>query len=240
MPADQPTIVATSGGYIAGRRTEIEFGALVHHAVELSGARRPRVCHVGTASGDQRSWQANVDEAARVAGWDLAHLNLFPMPQVLDVAEFVLSHDVVWVGGGSVANLLAVWTVHGLGPVLRTAWERGVVLGGVSAGSICWYLGGSTDSFGPELRVVTNGLGFLPYGSGVHFDSEAARRPVVHEAVRDGVLPETHCTDDGAGLVYFGTRLVEAVSERSRGGAYVVVRDSSGNPQEESLDIRRL
>ncbi|WP_447006248.1 Type 1 glutamine amidotransferase-like domain-containing protein [Saccharothrix isguenensis] len=243
MAADQPTIVATSGGLRVGHRTPLEFHRLVHHAVDLSGVhgRKPRLCHVGTAAGDQRSFNANLSEAGQLAGWEVSHLNLFTMPPSTDLTGWVGEHDVVWVGGGSVANLLAVWAVHDLGSALRTAWENGVVLGGVSAGSICWYLGGSTDSFGPELRVITNGLGFLPYGCGVHYDSEAARRPTIHEAVASGALPVTHCTDDGAGLVYHGTSLVEAVSERPTGGAYIVRRDeSSGTAQEESLDIRRL
>ncbi|CCH28842.1 peptidase E [Actinosynnema sp. NPDC047251] len=241
MPAEQPTILATSGGFKAGSRTNLEFHALVHHAVDLSGATKPKVCHVGTANGDQRSFQADLDEAARLAGWEFSHLNLFVMPPTDDIAGFLLEHDVVWVGGGSVANLLAVWDVHGVGPAMRRAWESGVVLGGVSAGSICWHAGGATDSFGPDLRVVTNGLALLPYGNGVHYDSEARRRPTIHAAVASGVLPKTYCTDDGAGLLYRGTELVEAVSERRNGGAYVVDRDgSSGIAQEETLDIRRL
>ena len=99
------------------------------------------------------------------------------MPNLDDMPGHLLDADVVWVNGGSVANLLAVWDVHDLRPAMRAAWEAGVVLGGVSAGSICWYVGGCTDSFGPELRAVTNGLGLLPYGSGVHYDSEETRRP---------------------------------------------------------------
>ena len=99
------------------------------------------------------------------------------MPNHDDTAAVLLEQDVVWVNGGSVANLLAVWDVHDLRPAMRAAWEAGVVLSGVSAGSICWYLGGTTDSFGPELRAVDNGLGLLPYGNGVHYDSEAKRRP---------------------------------------------------------------
>ncbi len=241
MPAEQPTILATSGGFKAGRRTNLEFHALVHYAVDLSGATRPKLCHLGTANGDQRSFNADLDEAGRVAGWDVRHLNLFTMPPTTDIAGFLLEHDVVWVGGGSVANLLAVWEVHDVGKAMRRAWEAGVVLGGVSAGSICWHAGGVTDSFGPELRVVTNGLGLLPYGNGVHYDTEAGRRPAVHAAVADKVLPTTYCTDDGAGLLYRGTELVEAVSERRNGGAYLVYReDSSGRAQEEPLDIRRL
>jgi peptidase E len=243
MAADQPTIVATSGGFRGGHRTHLEFHRLVHHAVDLSGVhgRKPRVCHVGTAAGDQRWFNADISEAGQLAGWEVSHLNLFTMPPTADITGWVGEHDVVWVGGGSVANLLAVWQVHDVGSALRTAWQNGVVLGGVSAGSICWYQGGATDSFGPELRVVTNGLGFLPYGNGVHYDTEKARRPTIHAAVASGVLSVTHCTDDGAGLVYYGTELVEAVSERATGGAYIVRRDeSSATAQEETLDIRRL
>ncbi|MFJ6674317.1 Type 1 glutamine amidotransferase-like domain-containing protein [Actinosynnema sp. NPDC091369] len=243
MPAEQPTIVATSGGFRPGHRTNLEFHGLVHHAVDLSGVhrRKPRLCYIGTAAGDQRWFNANISEAGQLAGWEVSHLNLFTMPPTTDVPGFLREHDVVWVGGGSVANLLAVWAVHDLGSALRGAWQDGVVLGGVSAGSICWFVGGATDSFGPELRVITNGLGFLPYGNGVHYDSEPARRPAIHAAVTSGVLPVAHCTDDGAGLVYHGTELVEAVSERRSGGAYVVRRDeSSATAQEESLDVRRL
>lgn len=243
MPAEQPTILATSGGLRAGRRTDLEFAPLIHFALELAAGqgRRPRLCHVGTASGDQRWFSAWISEAGQVAGVDVSHLNLFGMPPTNDLDDFVQSHDVVWVHGGSVANLLAVWRVHELDAVLRRAWQAGVVLSGVSAGSICWHIGGPTDSFGPELRVVTNGLGFLPYGNGVHYDGEAARRPAVEAAVTAGQLPLTHCTDDGAGLLYRGTTLVEAVAERPNAGAYRVERDPrTGLAVEHRLDVRRL
>ena len=240
MPADQPTILATSGGYRRAQRTSFELNSLVHHAVELSGTtRRPRVTHLPTASGDQRGLGDDMVEAARVAGFDLTNLYLFPMPNLADLEGHLLEQDVVWVNGGSVANLLAVWEVHDLAPVLRRVWEAGVVLAGVSAGSICWYAGGTTDSFGPELRAVTNGLGFLPYGNGVHYDSEARRRPLVHRLVADGTLPTTHCTDDGVGLVYHGTELVEAVSEQDGKAAYVVTREGH-RAVEERVEPRRL
>ncbi|MGL5927622.1 MAG: Type 1 glutamine amidotransferase-like domain-containing protein [Dermatophilaceae bacterium] len=242
MTAPQPTVLATSGGYRRGRHTPLEFDALVLHAVELSGThgRRPRVTVVGTASGDPAHFSYAVHQAARLAGFDVSTLDLFPMPNVEDPAAHLLEQDVVWVNGGSVANLLAVWDVHELRPAMRAAWEAGVVLAGVSAGSICWYLGGCTDSFGLDLRAVTNGLGLLPYGNGVHYDSEDRRRPTIHRLVADGTLPETHCTDDGVGLVYHGTTLVEAVSERSGAGAYVVTADDDGTVREERLEPRRL
>jgi peptidase E len=241
MAADQPTILATSGGYRLADRVRFEFDALVHHAVELSGGsgRRPRLTHLGTASGDQRFFNDWMHDAARVAGYELTNLNLFPMPSLEDMEGHLLEQDVVWVNGGSVANLLAVWRVHGLDEVFRRVWEAGVVLAGVSAGSICWYAGGTTDSFGPELRAVTDGLGLLPYGNGVHYDSEDRRRPLVHRLVADGTLPTTHCTDDGVGLVYRGTQLVEAVSEVGGKGAYIVTREGQ-DVVEERLEPRRL
>lgn len=229
MTADAPTILATSGGLVPGRRTRFELGPLVRHAVDLSGADgTPRVCHLGTAGGDQAWFRAEMDEAARVAGVDLSHLNLFSMPNVEDIEAHLLSQDAVWVGGGSVANLLAVWRVHGLDDVFRRVWQAGVVLAGVSAGSICWHVGGTTDSFGPELRAVTDGLALLPYGNGVHYDSEAGRRPLVHQLVADGTLPATYCSDDGVGLVYRGTELEEAVTEVAGKGAYLVRRGREG------------
>ncbi|WP_086825671.1 peptidase E [Allokutzneria sp. NRRL B-24872] len=242
MPAEQPTILATSGGYRAGDRTRIEFAPLVHHAVELAGVsgRAPRICHVATAIGDQRSWNADFTEAADVAGYQVRHLNLFPMPPTADLRGFVLECDAVWVQGGSVANLLALWRLHGVDEVLREAWQSGVVLAGVSAGSICWHKGGPTDSFGPELRLIDNGLGFLPFDNGVHYDSEARRRPLVHAGVASGELGRTYCTDDGAGLLYRGTELVEALAERKNSGAYLVERDADGRVAETALDIRRL
>jgi peptidase E len=241
MPTDQPTILATSGGYRYGERIRLEFDALVHHAVELSGAhgRRPRMTFVGTASGDPAHGNYWMTQAGQHAGIDVTCLDLFPMPSVDDIPGLLLDSDVVWVQGGSVANLLAVWAVHDLGPAMRAAWEAGVVLSGVSAGSICWYLGGCTDSFGPELRAVTNGLGLLPYGNGVHYDSEDRRRPTIHRLVADGTLPLTHCSDDGVGLVYHGTELVEAVAEVDGKGAYAVQLTDTG-VVETRIEPRRL
>ncbi|MEV6508001.1 peptidase E [Streptomyces sp. NPDC051642] len=241
MITREPTVVATSGGHRAGRRTSVLFDALVHHAVELSGAhgRRPRVMYVGTAIGDAEHFAFRMTEAARVAGFDLTPLQLFPMPNLDDIEGAVLDQDVVWVMGGSVANLLAVWRVHGLDRIMRRAWESGVVLSGVSAGSLCWFQGGPTDSFGPELRPLTDALGFLPYGNGVHYDSDPGRRPMVHRMVADGTLPVTHCTDDGVGLVYRGTQLAEVVSELPGKGAYIVTREGD-SVVEERVEPRLL
>jgi peptidase E len=201
--------------------------------------RAPRVCFVGTAGGDQESFEARFTEAGRIAGADVAPLRLFTMPNVDDMASFVLDQDVVWVSGGSVANLLALWRLHGLDEIFRRAWQAGVVLAGVSAGSVCWHTGGTTDAFGPDLRPVTNGLAFLPYANGVHYDSEAQRRPLFHRLVADGTLPAGYATDDHVGLLYRGTELAGAVTEVRGQGAYRVTAED-GEVREERLTTRVL
>ena len=162
------------------------------------------------------------------------------MPNVEDMREHLLAQDVVWVWGGSVAGLLAMWRLHGLDDVFREAWQAGVVLTGVSAGSLCWHVGGTTDSFGPELRPITNGLALLPYSNGVHYDSEPQRRPLFQSLVADGTLPDGYATDDGVGLLYRGTELAGALAERDGAGAYRVERGPDGTAVETPLDVTRL
>jgi peptidase E len=123
---------------------------------------------------------------------------------------------------------------------MRTAWEAGVVLGGVSAGSLCWHIGGTTDSFGPDLRPVTNGLALVPYGNGVHYDSEEQRRPLLHSLVADQTLPLSYATDDGVGLHYVGTELHEVLSDRDDVYGYRVERNDDGSVTETRLEPRKL
>ncbi|MBN3453782.1 peptidase E [Mycobacterium sp. DSM 3803] len=241
MPADVPTILATSGGIGAGHRTRFSFTPLTDFAVDLSGVagRAPRMCLLATAMGDDKAILHHLTEAAQERGFTASHLSLFPMPNIEDVTAHLLDQDVVWVFGGSVAGLLAMWRLHGIDAALRTAWQAGVVLTGISAGSICWHAGGTTDSFGPELRAVTNGLGFVPYANGVHLDSEDQRRPLLRSLVGEGALPAAYATDDGAGVLYRGTEFSEAVCEAARAGVYFIERQD-GTGVETALDVRRL
>lgn len=207
-------IMATSGGFVPGDRyTAPRPGETIRRMLALTGKDRPTLTFVMTASGDDRSYLTRSYAAFR--GWsvDLQHLELFSMPNA-EPDELIGTSDAIWVGGGSVANLLSLWRLHGVDALMRDAWERGVVLGGVSAGSLCWHQGGTTDSFGPVLRPVTNGLALLPYGNGVHYDSEEQRRPLIQSLVADGTLGTTYCTDDYVGLLYEGTEPVEVVADR--------------------------
>ena len=242
MPADAPTILATSGGRRPGRFTRFEFGALTEFAIELSGVdgRTPRICLLATAVGDDALTIAQFYDMARVRGVQGSHVLSFPMPNVADVTAHLLDQDVVWVFGGSVAGLLAMWRLLGYDDALRTAWQAGVVLTGVSAGSICWHTGGTTDSFGPDLQPITNGLGFIPYANGVHYDSEPQRRPLFQHLVAAGTLPTGYATDDGVGLLYRDTDFVEAVTEVDGKAAYLVERGEHGTAVETRIDPRPL
>ncbi|QDY10528.1 peptidase E [Micromonospora sp. HM134] len=242
MPATEPTIVATSMGFTSRDRGpwDADPGPVFDLMAELAQADEPRICYLNQAVGDQPTSLTVFHGAFAGTRYRPSHLALFPMPNVEDVRAHLLGQDIIWVGGGSVANLCAVWRVHGLPEILRECWEAGVVLGGVSAGSICWHVGGTTDSFGRRLRAYTDGLGWLPYGNGVHYDSEAQRRPLLHRLVADGTLPASHCTDDGVGLVYRGTRLAEAVADRAGVAAYEVVPDGAGGVRETRIEPRLL
>lgn len=206
-------ILASSGGFLAGGSADRRVpGGIFLEALRLSGKERPRVLFVMTASGDDDGYLATSYQAVSALSADADHLSLFSMPNQ-PVDEAFGRADVVWVGGGSVANLLALWRLHGVDDAVRDAWERGVVLAGVSAGSICWHVGGPTDSYGLQLRLQTGALGLLPYGNGVHYDSEAQRRPLLHRLVVEGSLPLSYATDDHVGVLYEGTDPVAVVTD---------------------------
>jgi peptidase E len=219
-------ILAIGGGGF--RRTERggwRVGPLVEHALSLTGKEDPQVCGLFTAMGDPvgciASWYgAWVGRAERVS-----HLSVMPMPNVDDLRAHLLAQDAVFVDGGSVAGLMVLWRLHGLDAVFREAWEAGVVLFGVSAGSLCWHVGGTTDSFGPELRPWTDGLALIPGSNCPHYDSEARRRPLYQRLVADGTLPPGYAADDGVGLHYIGTELHEAVADREAAFAWRVDGD---------------
>ena len=208
-------IMATSGGFLpTDRWTSVVPGQTVLRMLKLTGKTRPRICFIHTASGDDQAYLTRSYAAMTDMGCDVTHLQLFTQPNA-PIKDHILKSDVIWVGGGSVANLLAVWRLHGVDIALKEAYGQGTILGGVSAGSICWHLGGPTDSFGPKLEPVTNALGFLPYGNGVHYDSEAQRRPMVHDLVKRDVFEQIYATDDRVGMLYENEVPIEVITDRT-------------------------
>jgi peptidase E len=236
-----PRILATSGGFRLGTWKNWEPGPLVQAAIDLSAhPAAAKLCYLGTAMGDRPESSLNVVDAFAGTTTTVSVVSVMPRPNYPDLREHLLGQDVIWVGGGSVAGLLALWRLHGIDLIMREAWEAGVVLAGVSAGSICWHVGGPTDSFGPELRGIDNALALLPYGNGVHYDAEGQRRPLLHSLVGDGTLPLSYATDNGVGLLYEGTEFVEALSEVDDAAAYRVERMPGGEVVETRIEPRRL
>ena len=204
-----PGHVLASGGFALGG----PFDDLV---LESSGAR---VCFVPTASSYAETQLVSFyDSFARRA--EPSHVVFNPWPRT-DLREHVLAQDAIYVAGGNTANMLAVWRVHGFDALLREAWERGTLLCGWSAGMICWFEAGVTDSFGPELSGMRDLLGFLPGSACPHYDGEERRRPVYRELV-DAGFPPGYAADDGAVLHFAGTELIEVVAVRKGAQAYRV------------------
>jgi peptidase E len=172
---------------------------------------------------------------------DFSVLKLFPQPSFPDVRGHLLGQDVIFVEGGSVVNLMAVWRAHGLREILRECWASGVVLTGGSAGSICWHQGGTTDSFSDDLDPFTDGIGLLPYSNGVHDDFNGQpRRETYRRMVADGTLGPGYATDDGVGLHYVGTEMVEAISIRDGKKAWYVTPDGDGGSTTSAIEPRQI
>lgn len=202
-----------------GGETPARTQLLYRYALDLTGKERPRILFVPTAVGDEASSIVSFYERFEGLG-ERGHLPVFPWPPQ-DLRAFVLSYDAINVSGGNTANLLAIWRVHGLDAILREAWERDIVLFGASAGMICWFEAGVTDSFGPQLEGMRDGLGFLPGSACPHYDGEERRRPRYRELV-DGGFPAGIAADDGVALHYEGTELSEVVTCRAGAAAYRV------------------
>jgi peptidase E len=194
---------------------------------------------LNTAVGDDPGAYMRSYQFFGATGARLTHLQLFPMPSAADPEDLLLSQDVIFVGGGSVANMLAVWRVHGLDRVLTRAWHAGIVLAGVSAGAICWFTSGTTDSFGADLRPLTDGLGLLAPSYCPHYDSEPGRRPLYQALIASGTLPPGIACDDGAAAHFVDDALAEIVTDRPGARGYLVDR-TAGAAVEEPVEGRYL
>ena len=204
-----PGQILAIGGFSLGTR----FDDLV---LELSG---PRVCYIPTASACPEIGLGSFYESFAGRA-EPSHVLFDPWPRA-DLREHVLAQDAIYVAGGNTANALAIWRAHGFDAVLREAWERGALLCGWSAGMICWFEAGITDSFGPELAGMRDGLGFLPGSACPHYDGKERRRPVYRAPMDEG-FPPGYAADDGGALHFVGTKLAEVVSAAPGARAYRV------------------
>jgi dipeptidase E len=218
-PVHQPLrqIVALGGG---GFSMEPDNPALDDCILELSGRDSPRICFIPTASGDAQIYIERFYQAFSAGRAVPSHLSLFERDD-RDLREFLLAQNVIYVGGGSVANLISIWRLHGVDDILRQCWHRGIILCGISAGMNCWFQASVTDSFGP-IAAFNDGMGLLPGSACPHYDGEADRRPCYHRLVLNGELPAGYAADDGAALHFVGTTLKRVVTSRPNARAYRV------------------
>jgi peptidase E len=199
---------------------QLDHPALTRYVLELAGRPRPKIIFLPTASGDETASLLTFYVAMAGVACEPSHLSLFNRT-VDDIAGLIRSQDVVMVGGGNTANMLAIWRLHGVEDALRDAYQSGTILTGWSAGCICWFEAGITDSFTPELGPLRDGLGLLKGSACPHYDSEERRRPVYAREVAAG-LPPGIALDDGVAARYEDERLVDIVSARIEGRAFRV------------------
>ncbi|GIH49188.1 Peptidase E [Microbispora rosea] len=203
-----------------------------------TGKERPKVCFVPTASGDSAGYVDRFYAAFSSLDCVPTHLSLFRREH-RDLRALILSQDVVYVGGGNTANLIAVWRLHGLDEVLREAYEAGVLLCGISAGAACWFDACLTDSFGP-MSPLLDGLGLIDGSFCPHYDAEAERRPAFLSAVADGTLPGGWALDDGAAALFTDGVLTEAVSRVPGAAVHRVTATAHGTAMETASPVRLL
>jgi len=198
---------------------EVERRRLEDYFLGLTGRDRPRVLFVPTAVADDAEQTLHMhtylSDCAQVA-----HVPFFPWPPE-NLRELALEQDVIYVSGGNTANALAIWRVHGFDRILREAWEAGVVLTGWSAGMICWFEAAVTDSFGPQLEGMRDGLGFLRGSACPHYDGEPERRAAYRRLVSEGFPPGV-AADDCVALRFDGPELAEVVTARDGSRAFRV------------------
>jgi dipeptidase E len=224
----EPTIAALGGlSWDEDERRRLE-----DYVLGLAGKERPRVLVVPTAAADdvEMTLQIVTQFSDRT---QVSYLPFFPWPP-RDLRRLVLEQDLIYVTGGNTANALAIWRTHGFDEALRAAWEAGIVLAGWSAGMLCWFEAAVTDSFGPQLDGMLDGLGFLAGSACPHYDGEPERRPVYRRLVSEG-FPPGYAADDCVALRFSGTKLAEVVSARPGAGAYRVTADG-----EEPIEPRQL
>jgi peptidase E len=208
-------IVAFGGG---GFSMESGNPLLDDYVLGLAGPERPRVCFLPSASGDADHYVVRFYRAFPADRCEASHISLFRREQgPADLRRHLLSQDLIYVGGGSVVSLLGVWRAHGVDEILREAWESGVVLCGLSAGSLCWFAESVTGFHGAPRRV--KGLGLLPYSNCVHYDPDSSRREAYHRFLREGMRPG-YAAEDGVALHFADTELSRVVASRPAARGY--------------------
>jgi peptidase E len=213
---------------------------IVERAQQSTGVAEPRWLYIGTATGDKPIFVNVALDAIRGWGFVGNSLPLFDSFDLTDLDAFVASHQIIFVAGGNTVSMLAVWRRHGVDRAIHAAANNGTILTGESAGGLCWWDGGSSDSFGNPVQAIHDGLGWVPGAFAPHYDSEADRRPLLHKWVAEGVYDSAYGVDDDVALHVVDGKVIGAFSERAEANAYLVARDADGNAVEKIITSQRL
>ena len=234
QPKAKRQIIAIGG---AALTPELDNLLLVEYFLKQTRKKKPRVCFIGAAHGDADAGRLRFYAGLSQFNCKPTHLPLFARTP-RDLASFVLEQDAIIVGGGNTRSMLAVWRDWGLDVHLRAAWHRGVVIGGWSAGSICWFEQGITDSVAGPLTAL-NCLGFLPGSNCPHYDSERQRRPMYRRMIAGGKVADGYAADDGVALHFIGEQLAHVVANRARARGWQLSR-AGKRAIERALPTRNL
>lgn len=215
-------IIALGGG---GFSMEPENPLLDLYILNQSDKINPKICFIPTASGDSDNYISRFYNFFEKQNCESSHLSLFN-PPTRDLESFILEKDIIYVGGGNTKNLLVLWKEWGLDTIIKKAWELGIVLAGISAGSICWFEDGVTDSYGDKLEPIKC-LGLLKGSNCPHYDGESKRRPVYQELIARGKIKPGYAADDGVALHYIDQKLNKIVNSRPNAKAYKVYFDKT-------------
>lgn len=213
-------IIALGGG---GFSMEPENPLLDRYILKQSTKKKPEICFIGTASGDAESYIERFYAFFQKENCEPTHLSLFK-PHTRDIKKFILEQDILYVGGGNTKNLMALWHEWQLDIAIRQAYDKGTILAGLSAGSLCWFEEGVTDSYGSVLEPISC-LGLIRGSHCPHYDGEEDRRPTYQKFVRDETIGSGFAADDGVALHFIDEELHHVVSSRPNSHGYRVDKD---------------
>lgn len=213
-------VIALGGG---GFSMEPENPLLDRYILEQCTKQNPKICFIGTASGDAEGYIERFYNFFRMEECEPTHLSLFK-PHTRDIKNFILNQDILYVGGGNTKNLMTLWREWELDVAIRQAYDKGTILAGLSAGSLCWFEDGITDSYGGELEPIS-GLGILRGSHCPHYDGEEERRPTYRKFIQEGIVGSGYAADDGVALHFIDEEVHKIVSSRENAKGYRVDKD---------------
>ncbi|WP_313894820.1 peptidase E [Psychrobacillus sp.] len=214
-------IIALGGG---GFSMEPENPLLDRYILQQSSKKRPKICFIGTASGDAESYINRFYDFFQKEECEPTHLSLFK-PSTKDIRKLVMEQDILYVGGGNTKNLVALWKEWELDKIIRQAYDEGIILSGISAGSLCWFEEGTTDSYGDELEPISC-FGLIRGSNCPHYDGEENRRPTYQKMIKEQIIGPGYVADDGAALHFVDEKLHQVVSSRPQACGYYVDKDT--------------